>query len=390
MNFSAKTEKAGEQRMIYLDHAATSFQRPPAVARAVKASLQHHAGYGRSGHDAAVRAAEAVYDCRVAAAELFGLSAPERVIFCCNATHALNTAILGMPMRAKRAVISGYEHNAVYRPLMERAVRDGTETVIAASPLFDPDGAVRAFDQLLDERCGLCVCTMLSNVFGNRLPVEIIGRMCRERQIPFIVDASQAAGTLAVDAGRLSADVICMPGHKGLLGPAGTGMMLLCGERMPEPLLFGGTGGDSASPHQPPTPPERFESGTLNVPGICGLREGIRYIAEHREAIHAREIALNTWLRRRMAAIPGVRVYGITETVNSGLFSWNADGWDCERMAEALAENGIAVRAGLHCAPLAHRSAGTEGTVRVSFGWNSTQRETERFAETLETILFQK
>lgn len=159
---------------------------------------------------------------------------------------------------------------------------------------------------------------------------------------------------------------------------------------MPEPLLFGGTGGDSASPHQPPTPPERFESGTLNVPGICGLREGIRYIAEHREEIHTREIALNAWLRQRMAAMPGVRVYGGTETACSGLFSWNVDGWDCERMAEVLAENGIAVRAGLHCAPLAHRSAGTEGTVRVSFGWNSTQRETEHFAETLETILFQK
>lgn len=378
--------------MIYLDHAATSFQRPPAVARAVKASMQHHAGYGRSGHTAAVRAAEAVYECRVAAAELFGLSKPEHVVFCCNATHALNTAILGMPMKAKRAVISGYEHNAVYRPLMERTLRDGTETIIASSRLFDQDGAVRAFDQLLDEHCGLCVCTMISNVFGNQLPVERIGSMCRERKIPFIVDASQAAGTLPVDAYRLSADIICMPGHKGLLGPAGTGLMLLCGEQMPQPFLFGGTGGDSVSPQQPLTPPERFESGTLNLPGICGLCAGIRYIAAHREAIHAKETALNAWLRRRMTAIPGVKIYDSANAMPSGLFSWNADGWDSETLAEALANNNIAVRAGLHCAPLAHRSAGTEadGTVRISFGWNSTKREAERFAETLEKILFQK
>lgn len=377
--------------MIYFDNAATSFARPSAVGRAAVESLRHHAGYGRSGHKAAESAAEAVFDCREAAAKLFGLPSPERVVFCLNATQALNTAIFGLPMRAKRAVISGYEHNAVYRPLIERGRRDGTETVIAQSRLFDEQEAAEVFDKLLDERCGLCVCTMVSNVFGNRLPVERIGAMCGERGIPFVVDASQAAGSLPVDVRAIHADVVCMPGHKGLLGPTGTGLMLLCGTQMPEPLLYGGTGSESASPHLPDAPPERFESGTLNIAGICGLREGIRYVAEHRAAIQANESALAVWLKTRLAAIDGVTVYGEPQTP-CGLFSFNADGWDSETLAAALAAQNIAVRAGLHCAPLAHRSVGTEaqGTVRVSFGWASRQAEAERFAQVLKKILRSK
>ena len=215
--------------------------------------------------------------------------------------------------------------------------------------------------------------------------------MCGERGIPFVVDASQAAGSLPVDVRAIHADVVCMPGHKGLLGPTGTGLMLLCGTQMPEPLLYGGTGSESASPHLPDAPPERFESGTLNIAGICGLREGIRYVAEHRAAIQANESALAVWLKTRLAAIDGVTVYGEPQ-MPCGLFSFNADGWDSETLAAALAAQNIAVRAGLHCAPLAHRSVGTEaqGTVRVSFGWASRQAEAERFAQVLEKILRSK
>ena len=378
--------------MIYFDSAATSFQRPPAVKRAFYESIGPHAGYGRSGHAAAERAAEAVYDCRLAAAELFGLSAPERVVFCQNATQALNTAIFGLPLAKKRAVISGYEHNAVYRPLIERGDRDGTELTVAQSGLFDEAGALDAFDRALDETCGLCVCTMVSNVFGNLLPVEQIGRMCRERGILFVVDASQAAGSLEVDARRLSADIICVPGHKGLLGPVGTGMMLLCTEVVPEPLLFGGTGGESESPRQPLLPPERYESGTQNIAGICGLREGIRHILRNREAIRRREAGLIAYLKNELLRINGVTVYGGLNAACGSLFSFNAEGIDCETVAAKLAERDVAVRAGLHCAPLAHRSAGTErsGTVRVSCGGENTMREGERFCAVLADILKQK
>ena len=378
--------------MIYFDSAATSFHRPPTVMRAVADSIRLHAGYGRSGHAAAERAAEAVYDCRMSAAELFGLSAPERVVFCQNATQALNTAIFGLSLAKKRVVISGYEHNAVYRPLIERGDRDGTQVVIAQSDLFDTQGAFNAFDRLLDESCGLCICTMVSNVFGNILPVEGIGRLCRERGIPFIIDASQAAGSLTVDARRLSADIICVPGHKGLLGPVGTGLMLLCTDIMPTPFLFGGTGGESESPRQPMSPPERYESGTQNIAGICGLREGIRYVLRQRTAIRRQEAKLIAYLKNELTKISGVTVYGGTVEACGGLFSFNAAGWDCETVAARLAEHGIAVRAGLHCAPLAHRSVGTErcGTVRISCCGENTLREAERFCNVLEEITRRK
>ncbi|MBE6952128.1 MAG: aminotransferase class V-fold PLP-dependent enzyme [Ruminococcaceae bacterium] len=378
--------------MIYFDSAATSLLRPPSVRRAVSGSIGKHAGYGRSGHRAAEKAAEAVFACRSEAAKLFGLVDETRVVFCTSATQALNTAIMGLPLQNKAAVISGYEHNAVRRPLVRRSERDGLEIRIAQSRLFDRDDAVRAFDRLLDQRCGLCVCTMVSNVFGNLLPVEEIGRMCRERGIVFVVDASQAAGSLPVDAGRIGADIICVPGHKGLLGPVGTGMMLLCTDVRPEPLLFGGTGGESRSLYQPETIPERFESGTLNVAGICGLCEGIRYVRKHLPKIRYREEKLVRELKYALQTFSGIRVYDSGSEPCGSLFSFTADGWHPEELAQKLAERGIAVRAGLHCAPLAHESVGTacEGTVRVSLCGENTDAEVLRFCRTLWTILMRK
>jgi selenocysteine lyase/cysteine desulfurase len=236
--------------MIYFDNAATSLLRPKSVHAAVMRSLKTHAGYGRSGHHAAVSAGEEIYSCRCAAAKLFNIEKPENVVFCQNATHALNTAVFGLYERGAAAVISGYEHNAVLRPLTELERQGEIEICIAASPLFDCEAAVRAFERAFDEleargkKCAICVCTMVSNVFGFILPVGKIGKLCRERGIAFIVDAAQAAGSLEVDAKKIGADVICAPGHKGLLGPTGTGLMLLCSDKLPRPYMYGGTGGD--------------------------------------------------------------------------------------------------------------------------------------------------
>lgn len=378
--------------MIYFDSAATSFLRPPCVRRAVCKSIGTHAGYGRSGHRAAEKAAEAVFACRSEAAKLFGLDDEARVVFCANATQALNTAIMGLPVTNKTAVISGYEHNAVRRPLVRRSERDGWKICVARSRLFDEADAIRAFDRMLDQRCGLCVCTMVSNVFGNILPVEKIGRMCKERGIVFVVDASQAAGSLPVDAGRIGADIICVPGHKGLLGPVGTGMMLLCTDILPEPLLFGGTGGESRSLYPPEKIPERFESGTLNVAGICGLCEGIRYVRKHLPQIRYREEKLVRELKYALQTFTGIKVYDSSSEPCGSLFSFTADGWNSEELAQKLAERGIAVRAGLHCAPLAHESVGTDGdgTVRVSLCGENTEAEVLRFCRTLWTILVRK
>ena len=378
--------------MLYFDSAATSLLRPRAVRHAVDTSLRKYAGYGRSGHKAAVQAAEAVYACREEVAALFGLTAPERVIFCQNATHALNIALLGLPLKGSRIVISGYEHNAVRRPLVARCEREERTLSVAGSPLFDREGALRAFEHLLDAECALCVCTMVSNVFGNILPVAEIGAICRERGIPFVIDAAQAAGCMAVDCKILNADIVCMPGHKGLLGPTGTGIMLLCTDCLPQPLLFGGTGGDSANLHQPEYLPDRFESGTPNLPGINGLCAGVRYIRKYGSRIWRRETKLVSELKYALKNFPGVRLFDSEGETCGNLFSFAVDGMQSEAVAEKLAARGVAVRAGLHCAPLAHESAGTlaDGTVRVSVCGENTEEEVTRFCRTLWAVLMRK
>ena len=363
---------------IYLDAAATSLWRPMAVAEAAARSILTHAGYGRDQSAAAEAAAEEVYACREAAARLFGLSDPARAVFCASATHALNTAIFGLCVPGKACVASCFEHNAAARPLYELARRGVSEVFTARAPLFDADGLAAAFERLIEEKApGLVVCTMVGNVFGNRLPVERIGACARAHGAAFVCDASQAAGTLDVDVRALGADAVCVPGHKGLLGPTGTGL-LLAGGRTPRPLLFGGTGVDSELPGQPETLPERLESGTLNVCGICGLRAGLEYVAAHRERLHRRKSALCAAAAARLAEA-GFSVFDPGDGFDAGVFSFDP-GFDSERAAGILAENGIAVRGGLHCAPAAHRAAGTlaRGTVRISPGPDLRRRAVDR------------
>jgi selenocysteine lyase/cysteine desulfurase len=380
--------------MIYLDSAATSLIRPKSVYSAVMKSLRDHAGYARSGHRAALSAGKEIYSCRCAAAELFNLDKPENVVFCQNATHALNTAIFGLYKNDTAAVISGYEHNAVLRPLCELERQGKIEIVKAQSPLFDGDAAVKAFEQAfeaLDKRgkkCGLCVCTMVSNVFGFILPVDRIGRLCADRGTSFIVDASQAAGSVEVDVKKIGADVICAPGHKGLLGPPGTGLMLLCSGRLPKPYMFGGTGSDSKNVFQPEFAPERYESGTQNIAGICGLGAGIAHVMENREKILRHERMICGILLDGLTEISGVKVFGLHGN-QAGLLSFCVDGTDSEYIAEKLAEKNIAVRGGLHCAPLAHETAGTleQGTVRLSPCGESTVFEAKTALKEIKCIV---
>jgi selenocysteine lyase/cysteine desulfurase len=218
--------------MIYLDSAATTLQKPPAVARAVSSAVGRLATPGRGGHVPAMRAAETAFLCRQAAAELFQVESPEQVVFTSNATHGLNLAIHSLLKPGDAVVISGYEHNAVTRPLHAL----GVNVRVAAGPLFDPEAQVRAFERQLDETVRAVICNHVSNVFGFILPVEGIAALCRERGIPFVLDASQSAGCLPVHMGELGAAFVAMPGHKGLYGPQGTGL-LLCGAET-HPLLM--------------------------------------------------------------------------------------------------------------------------------------------------------
>ena len=376
--------------MIYFDSAATTFQKPPSVEAAVVEALRTMSSPGRGGYPAAMAAADTVFDCRSQLAELYGLENPERVVFTVNATHALNIAIKTLVPRGGRVVISGYEHNAVTRPLA--ALEADVE--IAEAPLFCPEAVSEAFAGLVDGGVDAVICSRVSNVFGFIQPVESVAALCRAQGVPLIVDDSQAAGVLPMDLAALGAAFVAMPGHKGLYGPQGTGV-LLCGERVtPRPLLEGGTGSLSIQQEMPDFLPDRLEAGTHNVPGIAGLLAGVRYVRDRGpEEICRRERQLAQMAAEELRALHGVTVFARPDLhAQAGVLSFTADGMEAEELGQALAERDIAVRTGLHCAPLAHRCAGTlkRGTVRVSFSDFNTAEEVSRLITAVGEILAQR
>ncbi len=367
--------------MIYLDSAATTLRKPEAVYQGVLRTMRRCSGVGRGGHEAAMRAAEVVHACRVEAGRLFDAE-PEQVVFTMNATHGLNVAIRSLCRSGMSVAISGYEHNAVTRPLYAM----GARLMIAGRELFRPEHAIEQFKLALDRGAELVVCTCCSNVFGYLLPVQEIGALCRKRKVPFILDASQAAGSLPVSLRNSGAAFIAMPGHKGLYGPQGTGI-LLCGS-VGEPLLYGGTGGQSAQQQMPSVLPDRLEAGTHNVCGIGGLLEGLRYVRRRGvQRIRQKEQQLLTVLCRELSAMEKIQLFRGPE--QSGVLSLRVKGRDCEEVAQVLAEQGVACRAGLHCAPLAHESAGTApgGTVRLSVSDGNTEQEIRQFLRICKKIL---
>lgn len=365
--------------MIYLDHAATSFPKPAQVRRAVAEAMVRYANPGRSGHGPSMAAGKAVYQCRQVAGELFGCQ-PEQVTFTGSCTQGLNMAIRTIVKPGARVVISGFEHNAVVRPLYAL----GADIRAAGRRLFDPVDTLEAFRRELALGVDAAVFTHASNVFGYILPIEQLSKLCREAGVPFVIDAAQTAGSQPLSLKETGADFIAMPGHKGLLGPQGTGL-LLCG-RSPDPLLFGGTGSQSELLTMPEELPDRAEAGTLNVPGIAGLAAGLALVRNRGISIAAkaeREAAL--------VAINGLKNMGIpvfSGENQGGTFSFLPPG-DCEETGHRLWKMGIAVRAGLHCAPLAHRSAGTlkTGTVRVSFGHDCNVSQSRQLLHAMDRIV---
>ena len=364
--------------MIYLDNGATSFHKPPQVYRAVEKALHRCANPGRGGYGAAMEAASVVYRCREGAAELFHCQL-EQVVLTTSCTHGLNIAIGTLVRPGAKVAISGFEHNAVTRPLHAL----GAQILVAGRKLFDWEDTLRAFRNALDAGAEAAVFTHTSNVFGYILPVEEMAAMCRKCMIPFIIDAAQSAGVLPVDMEALGADFIAMPGHKGLLGPQGTGLLLCKGEG--KPLLYGGTGSESIRQDMPDFLPDRLEAGTLNVPGYAGLREGIRYLLEiGTDTVYRRE---HRQLERCIAGLKkkGLRLFAGPHQLATVSF---LPEMDCEEAAALLAREGIALRAGLHCAPLAHESAGTldTGTVRVSFGHDANDFQTDRLVQAVSKL----
>ena len=368
--------------MIYLDSAATSLLKPSAVGYAMADALRSMASPGRGGHAPSMLAADTVFRCREKAAELFHMARPDHVVFTMNATHALNIAIASLARKGKRVVISGFEHNAVARPLYAL----GCSVKVAGRKLFDPEDTARSFRKELTE-VDFAVCTVVSNVFGYILPYREICEMCRESGVPLILDASQAAGILDLDFDALGAAFMAMPGHKGLLGPQGTGI-LLCRDRA-HPLLYGGSGSESRLQTMPEDLPERLEAGTQNVCGIAGLLAGIdTVLSKTPDAIFQYEHALLRLSIRELQSAD-CELFTIGGNHQSGVISLRSPRVDCEMLADRLSEHQICVRSGLHCAPLAHESAGTleTGTLRLSFSPYLSEGELREACRVLRHIL---
>ena len=356
--------------MIYLDNAATTWPKPPTVRAAVRQAMERYgANPGRGGYAMSTDTAGEVYRCRETAAEFFGLSDPSRVIFTANCTAALNIVIKGLLKGGGHVVISNMEHNAVVRPLTGLSSNGVTYSIATVAQTTEK--TLENVRRCLRADTKLIVCTHASNVFGSVLPIAAIGRLAQEKCIAFVVDAAQSAGILPIDMERDNVDFLCVPGHKGLYGPMGTGMLLCRSSRPLEPLVEGGTGSYSLSFKQPLELPDRLESGTLNVPGICGLRAGLEFVKrEGRETLLQRERWVMMRLYDRLCDLPSAQLYTKHPNVSDAvpLIAFNLRGRSSEDVATQLAKADIAVRAGLHCAPLAHQSHGTlpNGTVRVA------------------------
>ncbi len=375
--------------LVYFDHAATSYPKPPEVVKAVTRAFSAKGGNpGRSSHELSRKAAEAVYECREAVCGLLGFDGPERIVFTQNTTHALNAAIKGTVSPDSHTVITNLEHNSVIRPLHAlKRVNGSSYSVIDA--LADDDVIIENFKKAIRPNTKTAVITMASNVCGKIMPTAAIARICHDRGITLIVDGAQAIGCVPVSFDEIGCDILCSAGHKGLYGPQGTGFMAIS-ERVVSlaTLMEGGSGVNSEDTDMPHELPERLEAGTLNTPGICGLSEGIKYVVGHGiESIYEKNLALADYLADGLENIEGVKLYGRCEK-RTPVALFNIDGLTSDETAGMLDEKHICVRSGLHCAPLAHAAlkTGDNGAVRASLSFSNTKNETDYFLKCVSDI----
>jgi len=369
---------------IYLDNAATSFPKPESVYQAVDHAMrQVGTSPGRGGHRRSLEAARIMFKAREAIAGLFSIPDSSRIIFTHNATGALNLALHGTLLPGDHVITTSMEHNSLLRPLRALGKSAVEVTVVPAGGdgLVDPDDIRKN----LKRNTRMVAVGHMSNVCGAVQPIDRIAALCHEADAIFLVDAAQSAGSINIDVLSTGIDMLAAPGHKGLLGPPGTGFLYVAPHVTVKPILEGGTGTDSTSEEQPLTMPDGFEAGTHNLPGIAGLKAGIDFIRERgMDALFQHELNLLDEVMFQLRSIRGLTFYGPEEGQRGGVLSFTISGIDASLLAAELDQRfDIAVRAGLHCAPQAHRTLGTfpDGTLRLSPGWANTSEEIAFFSD---------
>ncbi|MDO4581670.1 MAG: aminotransferase class V-fold PLP-dependent enzyme [Bacillota bacterium] len=376
---------------IYFDHAATSWPKPPQVLAAINSYFTDYgANINRGGYQAAYGAAEIVYETRERLAALFNFPDCKNTVFTANITAALNLLLKGLLRPGDHLLTSSMEHNAVMRPLQQLA-RQGVE--------FDCLPCDERGRLLLEHLPALCrpqtravTLTHASNVCGTLMPIAEVGRFCRERGLFFIVDSAQTAGIFPIDMQAMCIDALAFTGHKGLLGPQGTGGMILSDELAArlEPLISGGTGSISHTEDIPAFLPDRFEAGTLNLPGLFGLHAALRYLTETGlDTIRERELALTGLFLQAAAELPRLKLLGLSGIEGRApVVALQTPEHDEAEIAQGLAERGVMTRVGMHCAPRAHRTLGSypTGALRFSFGHTNTEAEIAAAVAHLERL----
>lgn len=380
--------------MIYLDNGATSFPKPLSVTNAMCFYQRcYGANPGRGGHSMALKAGEKIFEARELLSEMFS-GESERVAFTINCTHALNTAIKGSVKKGDHIIISSLEHNSVLRPvhrLSERGI--ATYDIAYVNPISDEE-TVDNFKRLIRPSTSLVVCTMVSNVFGTVLPYRKIAKICREKGIRFILDGAQGAGAFRIDMKRDMIDILCIPCHKGLLGPLGTGAMILAENVNIDSLIEGGTGSFSMDKAQPDILPDKLESGTQNLPGIAGVSEGIKFIKKFggESEVHKKEMYLANILKEDLSVIKNVKLYDFMQGERkSPMIAFNIINKHSEEISAYLDKHNIAVRSGYHCSFLAHSNYYTEenGVVRVTPGIFNTKKDIKTLSFLLNRFAFE-
>ena len=382
-----------KRELIYLDNAATSYPKPYAVTEAVKKYMLYCGGNaGRGGYKTAMQAATQIFNCREKLSNFFIAESENAVFFTMNTTQGINMCIKGSLQRGDHVLISNIEHNAVFRPIYKLSSRGQISydcfDVVLDGGLLDTEKILDDIKNKVRKNTTMIICTAASNICSVRPPIKEIGEFAKQYGIRFVVDGAQAAGHFALSVKDMHIDALCVPGHKGLLGPQGCGAVIL-GEGMKmQTLIEGGNGVDSLLGEMPDDPPERYEAGTLPIPSIVGLNEGLSTIEQiGLENVERHEQGLFEMARRELSSIKGVTLYCPQNSGSVLLFS--IDGYDSERACEYLANKNICLRGGYHCAALAHKALETSqfGAVRASFGIFNRESDIEALCSTIKKMV---